>query len=151
MMDMKTDVNKTSAFELEEVISMYKKGMNKKCKITASESNTGGICVTAQMSGKILLSILNRTKEGHNVHIDAEIAERGIEPPMSLDEMTWADKKNLLKIDEFKILAEKGQLMNTPEWKDVKEIWPQSDKMRELFKFQKTKLMEKQTKHKKAS
>ena len=60
MSDMKTDVNKTSAFELEEVISVYEKGMKKQRKITASESNTGGICVTAQMSGKILLSILNR-------------------------------------------------------------------------------------------
>ena len=68
---------------------------------------------------------------------------------MSLDEMAWADKNNLLKIDEFKILVEKGQLMNTPEWKDVKEIWPQSDKMRELFKYQ--KLMEKQTKYEKTS
>ena len=132
---------------------MYEKGMKKQRKITASESNTNtdGICVTAQMSGKILLSILNHIKGGYDVHVDAEIAEKGIKPPMSLGEMAWADKKNLLKIDKFKILAEKGQLMNTPEWKDVKEIWPQSDKMRELFEYQKTKLMEKQTKHKKAS
>ena len=70
-----------------------------------SKCNPNGMLITQEMSGKIILSILNKGK-GYINQVCTEIAERGIEPPMSIEDMKWKEITNMLIMDEFKRLVE---------------------------------------------
>ena len=134
--------NKTSAIELKQHIDMYDKGIKKKRRPIKADDNPNGIHVTAEMGGKITLGILHKGK-GHDVHVQAEIEARGIEPPKPLAEMEWKDIKNLLNKDEFQSLVEKDLAQSIKHWSDIKEVKPVSDKMKELFEYQAQYYLEK--------
>ena len=94
MRDMGSCTNKTSAIELKQQIEMYKKGTKKKRRAIKADNNPNGIHITAEMGGKIVLGILHKGK-GHDVHVHAEIEDRGIEPPKPIagrDEMDGCQK-----------------------------------------------------------
>ena len=144
--DLTTSANKTSQKELAQEIEKYEKGIAKKRKPTKAEENTNGMDITAQMGGKIILSILHATTTPNQVeHVHAEIVERGIELPMELNKMKWKDKIRLLRDDEY--LVRKGQgLARDIESDGIKDIKPQSEKMKELFEYQQEHFVKKQAK-----
>lgn len=147
--DLTTSANKTSQKELAQQIDMYEKGIAKKRKPTKAEENTNGMLVTAQMGGKIILSILHSTTTPNQVeHVDAEILERGIMLPMPLNKMNWKDKKELLMKDEYLLLQEQGLARNIDDFSGIKQIKPQSEKMKELFVYQQEYYTNKQAKPK---
>ena len=135
MRDMDSCANKTSAIELKQQIEMYKKGIQKKRRAIKADNNPNGIHITAEMGGKIVLGILHKGK-GHDVHVHAEIEARGIEPPKPIAEMEWTDVKNLLKIDELRLLVEQELARSVEHWSAITEVKPVSDKMKELFEYQ---------------
>ena len=74
----------------------------------------------------------------------AEIEERGIEPPESIDSMKWKEVIDLLRINEYKRLVELELARDIEHWKMVKDITPQSDEMMGLFDYQEEYFLAKQ-------
>ena len=65
-------------------------------------------------------------------HLEAEIKERGITLPKAYSKMykeDWDRLKDLLKIHEFKRLAENNLVTNLSGWKQVAAIVPESQEM----------------------
>ena len=77
--------------------------------------------------------------------MEQEIAERGIEPPMSIEDMQWKEVINLLRMDEFKRLVEIGLARNIEHRKLVKDMVPQSTAMVELMEYQEEYFLQKQS------
>ena len=123
---------------------MYKRGIKKKRTVTKSEDNPNGMLITPEMGGKIVLSVLQKGK-GHINHVSAEIAERGVEPPMSIDKMKWKEVIDLLRLDEYKRLVQLELARDIEHWKKVMNIAPQSDRMLELFDYQAEYFLQKQS------
>ena len=147
--DLTTSANKASTEEIEAEIELYEAGIKKARRPTKAEENTNGMVVTAQMGGKITLGILYANR-GHNEHIDAEIKERGIalaKPLTGKGCYKFQEKKDLLKTDEHKILTTKD-LSRELTVEQVMDIVPQSDKLCELFEYQREHYMNKNTKKK---
>lgn len=124
---------KVSADELKEILDRYKKGIAMERRVTAAEEESQPMAVTAAMGSKVTISTLHKNK-GHDVHVYAEIEERGIEPPQALDKMAWSDVKNLLKNHEYKALIDDGSAQSIENWREIKEITPLSEKLKELLK-----------------
>ena len=102
--------------------------------------------ITPEMGGKIVLSVLQKGK-GYISHVSAEIEERGIEPSMDVDSMKWKEVIDLLWIDEYRRLVQLELARNIDDWRMVKEIVPQSDRMMELFEYQDGHFLDKQPRH----
>ena len=143
LLDMSSNKGKSSAVELQQQIDMYERGVKKKRNITKSEENPNGMVITPEMGGKLVLSVLQKGK-GHISHVRAEIAERGVEPPTSIDDMKWKEVVDLLRMDEYKRLVELELAWDIEHWKVVKEIAPQSNKMIKPFEYQADYFLEKQ-------
>ena len=141
--DMGSSESKASASELQQECEMYERGIKKKRKVTKSEENPNGMLITPEMGGKIVLSVLQKGK-GHMNQLRAEIEERGIEPPESIDGMKWKEVIDLLRIDEYKRLVELELAQDIERWTNVKDITPQSDKMMGLFNYQEEYFLAKQ-------
>ena len=77
--------------------------------------------------------------------MEQEIAERGIEPLTSIEDMQWKEVINLLRMDEFKRLVELGLARNIEHWKLVKDMVPQSEEMLELLEYQAEHFLQKQS------
>ena len=75
------------------------------------------------MGGKIVLSVLQKSKS-HMNQLRAEIEERGIEPPESIEGMKWKEVIDLLRIDEYKRLVELELARDIEHWSNVKDITP---------------------------
>ena len=142
--DMSSKEGKSSAVELQQMIATYQRGVKKKRSVTMSECNPNGMLITPEMGGKIVLSIINKGK-GHINQVRAEIAERGIEPPTSIEDMKWKEVINLLRMDEFKRLVELGLARDIEHWKLVKDMVPQSEVMVELMEYQEEYFLQKQS------
>ena len=91
--------------------------------------------ITPETGGKIVLSVLQKGK-GHMNQLRAEIEERGIEPPESIDDMKWKEVIDLLQIDEYKRLVKLERARDIKNWRNVKDTTPQSDEMMGLFDYQ---------------
>lgn len=141
--DMGSSESKTSASELQQECEMYERGIKKKRKVTKSEENPNGMLITPEMGGKIVLSVLQKGK-GHMDQLRAEIKERGIEAPESIDGMKWKEVIDLLRIDEYKRLVELELARDIEHWRNVKDITPQSDEMMGLFDYQEEYFLAKQ-------
>ena len=50
--------------------------------------------------------------------------------------MKWTDVKNLLKIDELRLLVKQELARSVEHWSAITEVKPVSDKMKELFEYQ---------------
>ena len=74
----------------------------------------------------------------------AEIEERRIELPESIDGMKWKEVIDLLRINEYKRLVELELARDIEHWKMVKDITPQSDEMMGLFDYQEEYFLAKQ-------
>ena len=96
------------------------------------------------MGGKIVLSVLQKGK-GHINHVDGELADRGVKPPMPLKDMKWKEVINLLKMDEYKRLVGLELARDTDHWTSITQIEPQSDKLMELFDYQADYFLQKQS------
>ena len=59
--------------------------------------------IIPEMGGKIVIRVLQKGK-GHIDHVHAEILKRGIEPPMSIEDMKWKELVDLLRMDEYQIM-----------------------------------------------
>ena len=86
LLGMTSKENKSSAIELQKSIEMYERGTNKTRNVTKSEENPNGMCITPEMGGKIVLSVLQKGK-GHINHVDVELVDRGVKPPVPLKDM----------------------------------------------------------------
>ena len=104
--------------ELQQECEMYERGIKKKRKVTKSEENPNGMLITPEMGGKIVLSVLQKGR-GHMNQLQAEIKERGIEPPESIDDMKWKEVIDLLRIDEYKRLVELELARDIEHWSSV--------------------------------
>ena len=64
--------------------------MHKRTKkaITTSEDIPKGMSIAPEMDGKSVLSVLHEDK-GRIRHASAHIEEHGIEPPPTVDSVTW--------------------------------------------------------------
>ena len=142
--DMSSKEGKSSAVELKQMIATYERGVIKKRSITKSEDNPNGMLITPEMGGKIVFSVLQKGK-GHINHVRAELAERGIEPPTSIEDMKWKEVVDLLRMDEYKRLVELELARDIEHWKFVKDMAPQSEVMMELFEYQEEYFLEKQS------
>ena len=89
------------------------------------------------------MSVLQKGK-GRLNQLRAEIKERGIEPPESIDGMKWKEVIDLLRIDEYKRLVELELARDIEHWRNVKGITPQSDEMMGLFDYQEKYFLAKQ-------
>ena len=74
----------------------------------------------------------------HKDHVEAEIEERGITLPKAYNEMYeerkgWDQLIDLLRISEFKRLAELDKVTDLNSWAKVQKIVPQSEKMMEII------------------
>ena len=105
LLDMSSNKDKARAIELQQEIDKYEQGIKKKRTIAKSEENPNDMLITPEMSGKIVLSVLQKGK-GRISHISAEIEECGIQPPTNVDTMKWKEVAELLQIDECKRLVE---------------------------------------------
>ena len=103
--------------------------------------------ITPEMGGRIVVSVLFKG-EGHKEHVDAELSERGVEPPMEISKMKWNEVLDLLKMDKYKKLVERELARDIEHWRDVKEFEPQSERMKELFEWQAEYKLKKQSRQK---
>ena len=78
--------------------------MNKPRNVAKSEENPNEMHIAQEMSGEIILNVLQKAK-GQINHTDVELADGGVEPPVPLNGMKWKDINNLLKMDEYKSLV----------------------------------------------
>ena len=101
--------------------------------------------VTPEMEGSILLTCMLKG-EGHETHVDAEIKKRGIELPKALKDMSWNEKKDQLKMDEMKVKVAQDLAFGIEHWSKIVAIEPQSEKMMELFAWQREWKAKKQKK-----
>ena len=62
---------------------------------------------------------------------------------MDLDNMPFQDMKNQLKVDELTELTQKD-LARPSKWEDITEIKPQSEKLKELYNYQREYFVNKQ-------
>ena len=74
----------------------------------------------------------------HKDHVEAEIVERGITLLKAYDEMYkerkgWDQLKDILRIHEFKRLAELNKVTDLSSWAKVQKIVPHSEKMMEII------------------
>ena len=129
-----TTTCRISQDELQQQVEDYRRGINSNRVMRAPECRIRPMHVTPAMGGTIVVSDLKKNK-GHTDHVHAEIDERGnIEPEQSLSTMSWKAVKDLLKKSEFKYMSDSDTLpQHITEWGHVKEIIPQSDKMKELL------------------
>ena len=97
------------------------------------------------MGGKTVLSVLQKGR-GHISHVQSELDDRGVEPPMPIKKMKWKEVMDLLKMDEYKRLVGLELARDIAHWKSVTQIEPQSDKMMELFDYQADYFLQKQSK-----
>ena len=89
------------------------------------------------MGGSIPFVKITKSR-GHKDHVEAEIKERGITLPKAYNEMFeerkgWDQLKDILRIHEFKRLAELDKVTDLDGWAKVKVIVPQSEKMMEII------------------
>ena len=128
---------KASAEELQALMDSFDDGLQKQRRVTAKEHNPTGIDVTSAMGGSIPFVKITKSRN-HKDHVEAEIEERGITLPKAYDEMYkerkgWDQLKDLLRIHEFKRLAELDKVTDLSSWGKVNEIVPQSEKMMEII------------------
>ena len=129
--------SKASADELQALLNSFDDGLQKQRRRTAKEHNPLGIDVTSSMGGSIPFVKITKSR-GHKDHVEAEIEERGITLPKAYNEMYeerkgWDQLKDLLRIDEFKRLAELDKVTDLNSWAKVQKIVPQSEKMMEII------------------
>ena len=129
--------SKASADKLKALLNSFYNGLQKQRRRTAKEHNPLGIDVTSSMGGSIPFAKITKSR-GHKDHVEAEIEERGITLPKAYNEMYeerkgWDQLKDLLRIDEFKRLAELDKVTDLNSWAKVQKIVPQSEKMMEII------------------
>ena len=74
------------------------------------------------------------------------ITKRDIDLPKELKDMTWNEKKDQLRIDEMQVKVAKDLAFSIEHWSKVTAIEPQSEKMMELFPWQREWKMKKRKK-----
>ena len=129
--------SRASADELQALLDSFDDGLQKQRRKTAKEDNPLGINATSSMGGSIPFVKITKSR-GHKDHVEAEIKERGITLPKAYNEMFeerkgWDQLKDLLRIHEFKRLAELDKVTDLDGWAKVKAIVPQSEKMMEII------------------
>ena len=104
------------------------KGVNKTQKTTKSETNTCGIDVPAEMDGGLQIREIQKK---HAKEVDAEIVCRRIELPVAEDgkrkkinQLSIKEKRDLLRVDQMKMLAGELKAGNGISPNDVKYIVP---------------------------
>eukprot|EP00956_Cyclotella_meneghiniana_P008574 scaffold11636_cov62-Cyclotella_meneghiniana.AAC.5 len=114
----------------------------------AAERPSAGMYIPASIGGGIQLGVL--LKGEHESAIDKEITSRNIILTKPLKDISWTDKKMLLKKDELSRLAPLGKHFKsdgTPkEPKDIDVIEPVSDELRALLPAIAARLAEKREK-----
>ena len=128
--------NKVSRLDLDKRKDAFAAGIEKQRKITKLEMNVCGPDVPAEMDGGLKKKDLVRK---YDRHIEAEMKKRQIKYPKGKDgksklfkELTMKEKRDLLVLDEIRILAEQGKAREGIEPRNVKYIVPQSEEMKEL-------------------
>ena len=130
------DANKISRVDLEARKDKYSKGVNKIRKTTKSETNTCGMDVPAEMDGGLKMKDIQKKYE---TEVDAEIVCRRIELPVDEDgkrkpcnQLSMKEKRDLLRIDQMKMLAGELKAGDGIRPSDVKYIVPKSAAMKAL-------------------
>ena len=95
----------------------------------AAEMQALSMDITNHMGGTVKIS--EKKGQGHIVHVQAELDERGIVPPQPINAMKWSDAKDLLRFHEYTNMTEKPQHVKI--WQDITEIVPQSEMMKDLL------------------
>ena len=86
LLDMSSDKSKASAGELQHKVDSYERRSKKEKYVVRSKENPNDTLITPEMERKIVLGALQKGKR-HIDHVRAELEERGVELPMSLEEM----------------------------------------------------------------
>ena len=91
--------------------------------------------IPAAVGGAVTLSAL--LKDQHEAAVDKEIDARKIQLTQPLHKTKWKDKKDLLKIDEHKMLSARPQGLFNPDgsgktYQQIQEIMPVSEDMQAL-------------------
>ena len=129
--------SKASTDKLQALMDSFNDGLKKQRRVTAKKHIPTGINVTSAMGGSIPFVKITKSRN-HKDHVEAEIEEREITLPKAYDKMFkerkgWDQLKDLLRIHEFKRLAELDKVTNLSSWGKVNEIVPQSEKMMEII------------------
>ena len=135
MQDIKKD-GKISRVDLEARKVKYSKSVDKIRKITKSEMNACDIDVRAKMEGGLKMKDVQKKYEEV---IDAEIVCRRIKLPLDEDgrkktctQLNIKEKRDLLRMDQMKMLAEELKGGDGIKPSDVKYIVPKLAAMKAL-------------------
>ena len=130
------DTNNISRVDLEARKDKYSKGVNKIRKTTKSETNACGIDVPAEMDGGLKMKEIQKK---HEQEVDAEIVCRRIELPVAEDgkrkkinQLSIKEKRDLLRVDQMKMLTGELNARDGIIPNDVKYIVPKSAAMKAL-------------------
>ena len=128
--------NKMSHVDLEARKTKYSSGIDKPRKVTKSERNNCGIDVPAEMDGGLKIKDIQRK---YDKEIKAEIACRRIELPedengnkKTYTQLSMKEIRDLLKVDQMKMLTGELKAGDGIRPSDVKYIVPQSAAMQAL-------------------
>jgi len=130
------DNNKISRVDLDARKDRYAEGVDKPRKITKSEVNVCGADVPAEMDGGLKKKDI---QSKYDKEIKAEMEHRRIRYPEGEDgepkpfkKLTMKEKRDLLVLDEIRVLAAEGKARDGIEPRNVKYIVPQSTEMKDL-------------------
>ena len=123
------DANKISRVDLEARKEKYSEGVEKTRKVTKSEQSKCALDVPAEMDGGLKKK---HVLKKYDDQIKAEIVCRKIEPKKPYNELSMAEKKEILWDNEMQRLVLEGKGRDGIETKSVKYIVPQSSEMKAL-------------------
>ena len=93
-------LNKTCNKENEKRLEDFKKAAKGPRQITAAESTSENMHVLCAIGGKITISFLRTGQAGHYETTLKEIEARPITPEQKVEEMSWKNVRNLIRIHE---------------------------------------------------
>eukprot|EP00956_Cyclotella_meneghiniana_P013908 scaffold20456_cov91-Cyclotella_meneghiniana.AAC.1 len=126
--ELSSTKSKYSATMLQKEMDIAKKANSKKKRtVYAAEQSSEGMYIPAAVGGAVTLSAL--LKDQHEAAVDKEIDARKIQLTQPLHKTKWKDKKDLLKIDEHKMLSARPQGLFNPDgsgkmYQQIQEIMP---------------------------
>ncbi len=120
------DSEKASGYDLEATKQKYAAALEKPRNVTKSELNMNGGDITAEMGGAIKWGTI---VVKYDAVMRAELEARGVELPKEYSEMSWKEKKAVLRLDEMKRVAAEGKGRDGIKVTKITDIVPISNEM----------------------
>ena len=124
--------NKLSCDQYDDMVKQLHKGRDTQRKVTAAETGSNQIYVSALMGGIMKISYISRGKEHNNI-LKNELLTRDVDLDQPILHMEFKEAKRLLKESKYRQLEELEMYHMFENKENVTEFVPLSEVMQALM------------------